>query len=464
MEVVDGMVSAFGDSNVAGRMPGQENSMPPLSRPRRRRLLLMNESPIGNEAVEPAESIPPSVDRNTTGTMQQLLLEDCGVPEGFDVEISVPGRPEVHALHIDDAFAFIGRDEECGLRLAGADISRHHAFLQAVAGQFVVVDLGSRTGLRQNGRAVRTALLSSGETVEVGPYTIRVTRSAGADFHELPTDHEIHRSNPPIALAFINQSKAVEPWTIDTPVTLIGSGKPCRIRLEHSTVAPQHCAIIRGFTRWWVVDLNSQGGTVVNEESVPYGPLKAGSQLHIGRYRIEIRKPRPAESVIQPPVIDGAPAQAPAPTPTTQLADLLPTTPLGTPAPVGGPQGVNEHLVLELFREFASLHERTLSQMQQSFREMLEVATANRPALAAPPSAPAIAGPVEPAPAPFVEELAPPEVEETSLNDLMHSEDPEEREAAQDILAAQMRSLDAKLRGEREGIAKRLLRSLSLTK
>ena len=92
--------------------------MSPLSRPRRRRLLLMNESPIGNEAVEPAESISPSVDRNTTGTMQQLLLEDCGVPEGFDVEISVPGRPEVHALHIDDAFAFIGRDEECGLRLA----------------------------------------------------------------------------------------------------------------------------------------------------------------------------------------------------------------------------------------------------------------------------------------------------------------------------------------------------------
>lgn len=441
--------------------------MPPLSRPRRRRMLLMNESPIGNEAADPApamdldQPISPAVDRKTTGTMQQMFLEDCGVPEGFDVEISVQGRPEVHALHIEEAFAFLGRDEECGVRLAGADISRHHALLQAVAGQFVVVDLGSRTGIRQNGRAVRTALLSSGETVDVGPYTIRVTRAAGADFHELPTDHEIHRSNPPIALAFINQSKPVDPWTIDTPVTLIGAAKPCRIRLEHSTVAPQHCAIIRGFTRWWVVDLNSQGGTLVNEESVPYGPLKAGSQLHIGRYRIEIRKPRPAESVIQPPVIDEAPGNTPSPSLTTQLVDILPTTPLGAPASAGGPQGVNEHLVLELFREFAALHERTVTQMQQSFREMLEVATANRPALAAPPSAPALPGP---APAPVQEELAPPEVDETSLNDLMHSEDPEERQAAQDILAAQMRSLDSKLRGEREGIAKRLLRSLSLTK
>src|SRR6187431_330917 len=102
MEVVDGMVSAPGDANIAGRMPGQENSMPPLSRPRRRRMLLMNESPIGNEAAEPAESISPSVDGNTIGTMQQLFLEDCGVPEGFDVEISVQGRPEVHAIHIDE--------------------------------------------------------------------------------------------------------------------------------------------------------------------------------------------------------------------------------------------------------------------------------------------------------------------------------------------------------------------------
>jgi pSer/pThr/pTyr-binding forkhead associated (FHA) protein len=450
------MVSAHGEPLIADRKPCQENSMPPLSRPRRRRLLLMNESPEGNLSVEPAQPEPLAAPANVADAMQ-MFLEDCGVAEGFDIHVSVQGRPDVHTLHVDDAFAFIGRDEECAVRLAGADIGRHHAYLQAVAGQFVVVDLGSRTGIRQNGRAVRTALLSSGETVDVGPYTLRVARAAGADFHELPTDHEIHRSNPPIALAFMNQARPVDPWTIDTPVTLIGSAKPCRIRLEHSTVAPQHCAIIRGFTRWWVVDLNSQAGTVVDHEPAPYANLKPGAQLGIGRYRIEIRKPKPAESVIQPPVFDQPPAQ-----PAPQLLDLLPTTPLSAQSPQAAPQGVNEHLVLELFREFAALHERTLSQMQQSFREMLEVATTNnRPALPGPQQAPAIESAVEePPPPPHAVEEEP----ETTLNDLIHSEDPEERQAAQDILAAQMRSLDAKLRGERDSIAKRLLRSLSLKK
>jgi hypothetical protein len=102
--------------------------------------------------------------------------------------------------------------------------------------------------------------------------------------------------------------------------------------------------------------------------------------------------------------------------------------------------------------------------MQQSFRELLEIATANRPALAAPPQAPTpvetppvAAAPVEPAPA------AEPE-EEASLTDLMHSDNPEERAAAQEILAAQMRSLEARLSKERDGFARRLLRSLSLTK
>jgi pSer/pThr/pTyr-binding forkhead associated (FHA) protein len=427
---------------------------------------MMNESPIGNEAVEPAETVSPSVDGNITRTMQQLFLEDCGVPEGFDVQVSVNGRPEIHSLHIDEPFTFIGRDEECGVRLNGADIGRHHAYIQAVAGQFIVVDLGSRTGIRQNGRAIRTALLSSGGIIEVGPYTIRVSRGAGAEFHELPSDEEIHRKNPPIALTFLNQSKPVEPWTIDTPVTLIGAAKPCRIRLEHSTVAAQHCAIIRGFTRWWIIDLNSQGGTVVNDESVPYSSIKVGSKLSIGRYRIEIGRPKPAESMMHPPVFDNAPQQQQTTSAVaTRLVDILPTTPLTAPAPAAVTQGVNEHLVLELFREFASLHERTLSQMQQSFREMLEVATANRPALAASPPAPAIASAiVEPQPAPVVPESQLAEEPEATLSDLMHSEDPEERVAAQEILAAQMRSLDAKLRGEREGIAKRLLRSLSLMK
>ncbi len=430
--------------------------------------MLLNESPNGNAAVEAVEPEAPSVITRTAGTMQQQFLEDCGIPEGFDVHVSVQGRAEVHSVHLDEACTFIGRDEECGVRLAGPEVGRHHACLQAVAGQFIVIDLGSRTGVRQNGRVVRTCLLSSGGTFEVGPYTIRVVAS-GAEFHDLPGEAEIHRSNPPIALEFLNQSKPIDPWTIETPITLIGSAKPCRIRLEHSTVTPQHCSIIRGFRNWWIVDLNSQAGTVVDGVPITYSPLRVGAHLQIGRYQIAIRSPKNAPCMEAAAVLDEGrvhlpePRQ-PEPVQTPSIVNILPPAPL-SPSGEGAPaQVVNEHLVVELFKEFAALHERTVSQMQQSFRELLEIATANRPALAAPPQAPTpvetppvAAAPVEPAPP------AEPE-EEASLTDLMHSDNPEERAAAQEILAAQMRSLEARLSKERDGFARRLLRSLSLTK
>lgn len=446
--------------------------MPPLSRPRRRRLMLLNESPNGNTVVEPAQAEAPSVIAQTASMMQHQFLEDCGVPEGFDVQVTVQGRPEVHAVHLDESFTFLGRDEECGVRLPGPEIGRHHAYLQAVAGQFIVVDLGSRTGIRQNGRAVRTALISSGGTIEIGPYTIRFTSEAGADFHQYPTEAQIQRSNPPIALAFVNQSKPIEPWTIDTPITLIGSAKPSRIRLEHSTVTPQHCAIIRGFKSWWIVDLNSQSGTILNEAPISYAPLKVDTQLQIGRYKIAVRKPQPAEPMVLPPVFDEGAVLRPQSmqkqaVQTPSIVDVLSTSQLAAGTPVAPAPVVNESLVLDLFKEFAALHERTVSQMQQSFREMLEVATTNRPALAAPSPAPQpVQEPPAAAPAemPAAAAASDPGGAEVNLTDLMRSEDPEERAAAQELLAAQMRSLDAKLRGEREGIAKRLLRSLSLTK
>ncbi len=444
--------------------------MPPLSRPRRRRLMLLNESPNGNTVVESSSAETPAVSSHSAGTMQHQFLEDCGVPEGFEVQVTVHGRPEVHTVHLDEAFAFIGRDEECGVRLTGPEIGRHHAYLQAVAGQFIVVDLGSRTGIRQNGRAVRTALVSVGTSIEIGPYTLRITCEAGADFHEPPTEAQIQQSNPAIALAFVNQSKPIDPWTIDTPITLIGSAKPSRIRLEHATVTPQHCAIIRGFTRWWIVDLNSQSGTLVDSAPVSYTPLTVGTSLQIGRYRISIRKPRAAEPVIQPPVFDeGAILTPQSPhrkvPQEPSIVSFSPTSSVpAEPQAVAG-QVVNEHLVVELFKEFAALHERTVSQLQQSFREMLEVATSNRPVLAAPvPGEPAPqleAAVAEPVPQ-F--ELDDEPEQEPRIADLMHSDDAEERAAAQELLAAQMRSLEARLHSERDGFARRLLRSLSLTK
>jgi hypothetical protein len=162
---------------------------------------------------------------------------------------------------------------------------------------------------------------------------------------------------------------------------------------------------------------------------------------------------------------------------------------------------------MDLFREFTAMHERTIMQMQQSFREMLDVAIGPRqindhvssteaplPSSAANPTEPVIDPPTIAESAPQEApgrnreftfshaddrraedhrpneslhaaedgELRTPNAEQ--VNQAMKSSRAEEREAAHDLLAAQLRALESRLEQDRKGLAKRLMRSLSFLK
>jgi transcriptional regulator of acetoin/glycerol metabolism len=80
----------------------------------------------------------------------------------------------------------IGRDPACGIRLEGNDISRRHAALRRPSAESapVIVDLGSRNGIRVNGCAVPSAELKSGDVVRVGGW-VGVVAAAPSAFGEI---------------------------------------------------------------------------------------------------------------------------------------------------------------------------------------------------------------------------------------------------------------------------------------
>jgi DNA-binding NtrC family response regulator len=84
----------------------------------------------------------------------------------------------------DEAERVIGRDEDCAVRLAGNDVSRRHASLRRNGAELVISDLGSRNGVRVNGRLVASAHLGAGDVVRLGGWVGVVTRLAGT-FTEL---------------------------------------------------------------------------------------------------------------------------------------------------------------------------------------------------------------------------------------------------------------------------------------
>jgi transcriptional regulator with AAA-type ATPase domain len=92
-----------------------------------------------------------------------------------------PGEPAVSLVWEGDDELTIGREEACRVRLAGNDISRRHAALARSGPEraLAIRDLGSRNGIRVNGRAVASAPLGAGDVVRLGGWIGVVTALPG---------------------------------------------------------------------------------------------------------------------------------------------------------------------------------------------------------------------------------------------------------------------------------------------
>jgi len=94
---------------------------------------------------------------------QAVNAEELGV-EAEPVALSYDGtRYEVKQRRV-----VIGRSRECDIQLADTNVSRRHAELRQEGASYWIVDLGSTNGVEVNGKRVKRAKLSDGDTITVG--------------------------------------------------------------------------------------------------------------------------------------------------------------------------------------------------------------------------------------------------------------------------------------------------------
>ncbi len=158
---------------------------------------------------------------------------------------AAPKKADVHELHLmwlfphtdeptvrlaDEGERIIGRDSACAVILVGNDVSRRHAVLRSSAARCTLTDLGSRNGVRVNGRAVASAELSNGDVVRLGGWVGLVSTLPGA-FSEIA----------PGLLGGAKLAEAAAPLRkaapSDLPVILqgeTGTGKEVAARALHS--------------------------------------------------------------------------------------------------------------------------------------------------------------------------------------------------------------------------------------
>lgn len=75
----------------------------------------------------------------------------------------------------------IGRHPECDVRLERPQISRRHCCVAQAYDRLLIRDLGSRNGVRVNGRVVQESPLHPGDEVAIGPLIYRLESLAEPD-------------------------------------------------------------------------------------------------------------------------------------------------------------------------------------------------------------------------------------------------------------------------------------------
>src|SRR5262249_40316867 len=107
----------------------------------------------------------------------ELFRNACGLSSPLSLHCAEAGQPTGGSIAetFDCPFVVVGRDSRSDLVLESDQVSRRHAYLQAVGGRIYVVDLESRSKLFWEGdEAPRSqGWLDAGRFIRIGPYLLR---------------------------------------------------------------------------------------------------------------------------------------------------------------------------------------------------------------------------------------------------------------------------------------------------
>jgi pSer/pThr/pTyr-binding forkhead associated (FHA) protein len=249
----------------------------------------------------------------TRETPLELFRSACGLVAPLALaceDAQSPGSPP-SALVCPGPFLFIGRHPTDALRLDDRKVSRRHAFLQAVAGRVVCIDLKSRTKTywADEPEDRPWGWLDPGQSIRIGPYRIRRTdrpadepaRSELDDPFAPTAGGESAADVPPgpmLELPF-RVGGQVPIWDMRGLLALVGRADDCQLTLADDSVSRTHACLVRTPMGAWVVDLGAREGVFVNGTRVSWAWLADGDLVRFGLFTMVLRYDRRPEGLVR---------------------------------------------------------------------------------------------------------------------------------------------------------------------
>jgi pSer/pThr/pTyr-binding forkhead associated (FHA) protein len=337
-----------------------------------------------------------------TQSPDEQFLNGCGVFGPWKLGITRSDRLLEERL-INRPFAFVGRDETNTVWLDAPKVSPRHAYLQALPGGLLCVDLGSRYGTRWGDGVRPDGWVNSDSGVRIGPFVLKSLPPFPAARWDAPSTlaqinpfvewpDEVH---PAVIGDLSHPSKGTVRWRLRRTVSLIGRSPHCVISINNTRLSRFHCSLVHTPTGVWVIDLRSRSGTYLNGRRITCEQVQHGDEVQLGKatlrlWYVEPMAPINRTTVAVPsaplweePVQTPSPAPEPASPPPPHVRETQLIIPGHSPGTGGAPAAnitvpsvdADAPLMLAVMSQVRQMQQEMLEQFQQSLLTMAGVMT-----------------------------------------------------------------------------------------
>jgi len=177
---------------------------------------------------------------------------------------------EISYLELGAHPVLIGREGNVDILLNGPEVSRKHARIVSMQGDYVLEDLGSANGTSLDGQSVKApTTLKNKSQIRIADYTITVECGPQA-----------HGPSP----ALVGQSAPVQNKTFILPQGELELGRVNgnALVIPDSSISRQHAKVHVEPNKITIIDLGSSNGTKVNGENIDQKELQYGDTVQFG--------------------------------------------------------------------------------------------------------------------------------------------------------------------------------------
>ena len=174
-----------------------------------------------------------------TGALRLTIIDGTSPPIGVD--LSTINKPTIT----------IGRDGTGDINLLSDYVSRPHCQIRQENGQYIIEDLNSTNGLILNGYAITHHIIQDGDNIRIddGEQTTKDGVLMSFSYHNTKSGWQ--------TISLVNRM-----------TTTIGRTPGNDIILDHIGVSKSHAKITAKANKYYLQDLNSTNGTMINGKKV----------------------------------------------------------------------------------------------------------------------------------------------------------------------------------------------------